>query len=196
VDVDAFRPQVGATAGCVFVGGTTWFPNRDGLEWFALAVLPELERLNWNSEVTWVGRATREEIDRFNAIKGLKLTGYVDDIRPFVHAASCFVVPLRVGGGTRLKVLDAWAMGKAVISTRLGAEGLDARHDENILLADDPVEFAQAVIRVLQHAGLRSRLGTSARATVERLYSWDGIGTGMRALYRSVLQDVGEGRAG
>jgi glycosyltransferase involved in cell wall biosynthesis len=196
VDVEEFRPQDMVTTGCVFVGGTSWFPNKDGLEWFAEVILPELRSREWNSTVTWVGRATREEISHFGSMPGLKLTGYVEDIRPYVHAASCFIVPLRVGGGTRLKVLDAWAMGKAMVSTRLGAEGLDARHGENILLADSPREFAEAMIRILRDQELRETLGGNARRTAERGYSWESIGAATRSLYLEAAQLVGDGRSG
>ena len=186
VDVESFQPGGGETEGCVFVGGTSWFPNRDGLEWFAAEILPELDRRQWNSHVTWVGRATGEEQERYNAMPGLRLTGYVEDIRPYVQSAACFIVPLRVGGGTRLKVLDAWAMGKAVVTTRLGSEGLDARHGENVLFAETPGEFSDAIIQVLRNADLRRRLEAGARETAVRLYSWEGMGQRMAELYEEV----------
>jgi polysaccharide biosynthesis protein PslH len=192
VDVDAFQPAGSGQEGCVFVGGTTWFPNKDGLEWFAAEILPELNRRDWKSEVVWVGRATDGERARYNAMPGIRLTGYVDDIRPYVHRAACFIVPLRVGGGTRLKVLDAWAMGKAVVSTRLGSEGLDARHGENVLFAETPAEFAEAMLRVLGDEALRNRLGQAARETAVRLYSWDGLGRKMAALYAAVESERAE----
>lgn len=186
VDVESFQPADTSTHGCVFVGGTSWFPNREGLEWFAAEILPELQRQQWQSNVVWVGRAMPEELSRYNALPGLHLTGYVEDIRPYVQAASCFIVPLRVGGGTRLKVLDAWAMGKAVVSTRLGVEGLDARDGENVLLAETPAEFAGAMIRILREDGLRRKLEEGARETAVRLYSWEGMGERMARLYQEV----------
>ena len=91
------------------------------------------------------------------------------------------IVPLRVGGGTRLKILDAWAMGKAVVSTSVGCEGLDAIDDVNMLVRDDPVAFASAVASVLRDPALRRRLGAAGRETVMRSYSWDVIGDGMRS---------------
>jgi glycosyltransferase involved in cell wall biosynthesis len=188
VDTEFFAPVDGPTAGCVFVGGTSWYPNLDGLEWFAAEILPRLRALGMEGEVTWVGRATEAEIGHYNQLPGLRLTGYVTDIRPFVHGAACFIAPLRVGGGTRLKLLDAWAMGKAVVSTRRGAEGLDTKDGENILLADAPDKFAAEVMRVLGDDGLRRRLEAAGRRTVEREYSWEILGERIRTTYRSLAE--------
>ncbi|HEV2735546.1 MAG TPA: glycosyltransferase family 4 protein, partial [Longimicrobiaceae bacterium] len=115
------------------------------------------------------------------------LTGYVEDIRPYVQRAACYVVPLRVGGGTRLKILDAWAMGKAVVSTSIGCEGLDARDGDNVLVRDDPAEFAAAVRQVLDDEGLRARLGEGARRTAEEVYDWEVIGRSMNREYLALL---------
>lgn len=190
VDVERFTPAADGTheEGSVFVGGTGWYPNRDGLEWFVGEILPRLGAIGASAPVRWVGHVTEEERRRFQGAGGvLDLTGYVEDIRPHVTRAACFLVPLRVGGGTRLKVLDAWAMGKAVVSTTVGCEGLDARHLENILIADDPAEFARCVQRVLTDGELRRRLGAAGRRTVERRYGWDVVGATLRDLYRSLL---------
>src|SRR5439155_1395282 len=98
----------------------------------------------------------------YRARYGVELTGYVEDVRPYVRAAACYIVPLRVGGGTRLKILDAWAMGKAVVSTSIGCEGLVAEDGRNILIRDDPDGFAQAVRAVLQDERLRMLRPSSA----------------------------------
>jgi glycosyltransferase involved in cell wall biosynthesis len=97
------------------------------------------------------------------------------------------VAPLRAGGGTRLKILDAWAMGKAVVSTSVGCEGLAARDGENILVRDTPDSFAEAVAEVLTNNELRQRLGAQARRTVEMQYDWDVIGGPMLAHYRHLI---------
>jgi glycosyltransferase involved in cell wall biosynthesis len=186
VDTEFFRPArpgEDCGGGLVFVGGTTWFPNRDALEWFAGQVLPELRRQSIGAPVTWVGRVSEEERSRYDGRLGLRLTGYVDDIRPYLTRADVFVAPLRVGGGTRLKLLDAWAMGKAVVSTRVGAEGLGATHGETMLFAETPQEFADAVTRLLRDASLRRRLGEAARRRVEHVFGWGVIGARLRDLY-------------
>jgi glycosyltransferase involved in cell wall biosynthesis len=184
VDTEFFRPSDAEPDGMeiVFVGGTTWFPNRDALEYFAREVLPRIHALGIRPRVRWVGRSTPAERRSFGEL-GIELTGYVEDIRRHVQRAGCYVVPLRVGGGTRVKILDAWAMGKAVVSTSIGCEGLAATDGANILIRDDPAAFAEAVAAVLRDAPLRAALGECARRTVEQRYSWDIIGTSMNERY-------------
>ena len=187
VDVDTFVPsRVAAEDGIVFVGGMSWFPNADALEFFDEEILPLVRARDEKITVTWVGRAKPEVIARY-ATRGIQLTGHVDDIRPYVAKAACYVVPLRIGGGTRLKILDAWAMGKAVVSTSVGCEGLEAVDGQNILIRDDPAAFAAAVTTVLRDTGLRTALERNARVTAEQRYSWDVIGETMRRLYGEVL---------
>ena len=187
VDVDAFVPSAGgAKDGIVFVGGMSWFPNADALEFFEEEILPLVRARDEHVKVTWVGRAKPDVIARY-ASRGVELTGHVDDIRPYVGSAACYVVPLRIGGGTRLKILDAWAMGKAVVSTSVGCEGLDAVDGQNILIRDDPAAFAAAVTMVLHDSGLRASLERNARATAEQKYSWTVIGEKMRRVYGELL---------
>ena len=195
VDIEYFRPQASPTDGCVFVGGTTWHPNRDALHWFAGEILPLLRARGETSPVTWVGRVTEEERRAFDGVDGLQLTGYVDDIRPYLARAACFIAPLRFGGGTRLKLLDAWAMGKAIVSTSSGAEGLGGVDGEDLLLAEDADRFADAVVRVLRDPALRARLEAGGRAAVETRFSWDVIGRRMSDLYRGVSGLKYEGAA-
>jgi glycosyltransferase involved in cell wall biosynthesis len=184
VDTDFFAPvDVASPDGCVFVGGTTWYPNRDALEWYVSEIAPTAKAMGVIAPVTWVGRAATEELQRFAGDSTLHLTGYVEDVRPHVQRAKCFIVPLRVGGGTRLKILDAWAMGAAVISTSIGCEGLAAVDGENIIIADTAEEFATAIARVLRDDALRGTLGANARRTAVERYSWDVLGVTMRELY-------------
>ena len=192
VDTREFRPADGPQEGVVFVGGYDWLPNRDSMQYFAAAILPRLGGAGGPVKVAWVGRAPEAVRRDFRERHGIDLTGYVDDVRPYVQRAACYVVPLRVGGGTRLKILDAWAMGKAVVSTSVGCEGLDARDGENILVRDDPAEFAAAVRLVLEDEALRARLGAGARRTAEEVYEWEVIG---RAMTREYLALLGGGRS-
>lgn len=188
VDVERFRPSgQPPERDIVFVGGTEWEPNRDALEHFCLDVLPRIRDRMDDVSVTWVGRSRSRDRRRFSEEHGVELTGYVEDIRPYVRGAACYVVPLRMGGGTRLKILDAWAMGKAVVSTSVGCEGLDAENGENILVRDDPAAFADAVVEVLEDEALRRRVGRRARATAEERYSWESIGRKLLDAYEELL---------
>jgi glycosyltransferase involved in cell wall biosynthesis len=171
----------------VFVGGLEWFPNHDALRHFCEDILPRVRAAGHDVPVRWVGRAPEPTRRAYRTQHNVELTGYVEDIRPLVRNAACYVVPLRVGGGTRLKILDAWAMGKAVVSTSIGCEGLAAEDGRNILIRDDPDGFAQAVCAVLQDEALQRRLGAEGRRTVERLYEWERIGESLLTSYTSLL---------
>jgi glycosyltransferase involved in cell wall biosynthesis len=186
VDLEYFQPSNGATDGLVFVGAGSWFPNRDGLQYFCNEILP-LVRRERPVAVRWAGWVSDGDRAEFIARHGLELLGHVPDIRPHVLAARCYVVPLRVGGGSRLKILDAWAMGKAVVTTSVGCEGLAAVHGENALIADGPEAFAAAVRQILMDESLALRLGAAARATVEREYGWVSLGLQLIDGYRQLL---------
>ena len=186
VDVEEFSPLEGECSGSTFVGATSWFPNLDALAHFADDILPLVRAELPDHRGTWVGSATEEEQARF-AAQGIELTGYVDDVRPYMARASTFVVPLRLGGGTRLKILNAWSMECAVVSTSIGCEGLEAVDGENILIRDDPAEFAKAVIKVERDPELRARLGAAARKTAETVYSWSVIGRDLVSLYLDIV---------
>jgi polysaccharide biosynthesis protein PslH len=188
VDTQYFRPAEVQQEGIVFVGSYTWQPNREAMAFFCAEILPLL-RARLHTTVTWVGRAPDSVRRHYSRRHDVLLTGYVADIRPIVQRAACYVVPLRSGGGTRLKILDAWAMQKAVVSTSMGCEGLDARDGANILIRDDPAGFAAAVETVLGNAEIRSRIALEARATVERTYDWEVIGRAMLPLYRGAVGD-------
>lgn len=191
VDVEYYHPRLGEQAqdsDLVFVGGSSWFPNRDALDHFCEDILPLLRRHRPELRVRWVGDTRPGDAERYWAGAAVELTGYVDDVRPYVWGTRCFVVPLRVGGGSRLKILDAWAMGMPVVSTSVGCEGLLAVDGENILIRDSPAEFASAVAEVLKDQDLAVRLGRNGRTTVEREYSWRKIGQSMVPLYQALCR--------
>jgi len=186
VDVSTFEPAPGADDGIVFVGGANWFPNRDALEYFCRDILPLVRARCGSVSVRWVGRCSERDAKTFGERHGVALTGYVADVRPYVRDAACYVVPLRVGGGTRLKILDAWAMGKAVVSTSIGCEGLTAVDGVNILVRDTAAGFAEAVRTVLADEAFRAHLGGNGRRTVEGAYDWNVIGRELLRSYRSL----------
>jgi len=170
-----------------FLGPTYVFPNRDGVDYFLRDIWPVILRCYPAATLQLIGRNTPLDQPRYEAVPGIACLGQVPDIRPYLAAACCCIVPLRVGGGTRLKILDYWAMGKAVVSTSVGCEGLNAVDRENIIIRDDPEAFGRAVVSVLSDPGLRSQLEANARQTVERTYSWETVGEGLRRAYRHLM---------
>lgn len=192
VDTHSFEPGMVPTEGIALLGGTDWFPNLDGLEFFAEEVLPLIRRSRPDVRVTSIGRASQQEIAAFRQRHGIELTGYVDDIRPFVQRARCVVVPLRVGGGSRLKILDSWAMAKPIVTTSIGCEGLDAVDGRNALVRDDPPGLAEAVVRLLDDEQLARSIGAAARHEAVTRHSWDVLGERMLTAYQSVLGKVGQ----
>jgi glycosyltransferase involved in cell wall biosynthesis len=191
VDVGYFipRPDIPVVPGrIVFLGPTYMFPNRDGIEYFLDAIWPAVRAGMPNASLHLIGRCPPDHRSRFEAYPGVVCQGYVDDVRTHLADAACTIVPLRVGGGTRLKILDAWAMAKPVISTSLGCEGLEVEQGGNILVQDRPEEFAKAVLQVLQQPELRERLAARGRETVEARYSWGVIGDRIRRAYEELLE--------
>ncbi|HEV7837800.1 MAG TPA: glycosyltransferase family 4 protein [Gemmatimonadaceae bacterium] len=190
VNVDYFRPtplHAVVPGRVTFLGPTYMFPNRDAVQFFLAEAWDRVRTRCPESSLHLIGKSSAADKDRFQSRPGVVSQGYVPDIRPHFAEAACAVVPIRVGGGTRLKILDAWAMGKAVVSTSIGCEGLQTAEGRNILIRDDPVEFAEAVIQVLSDSELRERLGREGRATVEQTYAWPVIGHQLNSLYRGLL---------
>jgi polysaccharide biosynthesis protein PslH len=189
VDLDYFQPMpVEEIANSlVFTGSMDWLPNEDGIVYFVDAILPLIKQQHPAVSLEVVGRSPSRKLQALaEKEKSLRLTGWVEDIRPFVARGQICIVPLRIGGGTRLKIFEAMAMGKAVVSTSVGAEGLPVRHGENILLADTPDDFARSVMSLLRDSKQRKRLGTSARALVQERYSWPRVAES----FAHALQDV------
>lgn len=158
----------------VFCGSMDWMANQDAVTFFRDDVWPRITRAVPDAAMTVAGRAPQgrmvEEVRR----RGLnwRFTGFVDDVRPFVQGSAVSVIPLRVGGGTRLKVFEAMAMGSPVVSTSIGVEGLPVRHGDHYLQADTPAEFADAVVRLLEDHAARDRLSKAARSFVEERFSY------------------------
>lgn len=189
VDTNEVLPLPDASAGIVFVGGASWFPNRDALEYFAAEILPRIrQRMQEHVAVTWVGQATPDDQAHFAQAHGIQLTGYVDRIEPFVERAACYVVPLRIGGGTRLKILYAWAMQRAIVSTSVGCEGLDGSDGTDLLIRDTPDAFADAVVTLLRNTEQRVALARAGRRLAEQRYDWDVITSGMADAYRGLIR--------
>lgn len=173
VDTRSYQPDWGDDGRTVlFVGGMDWHPNRDAVEFFVKAVFPAIRRWAPTARLVVAGRSPSREIRaRLERVRGVEFTGRVADMRTVIARAAVCVVPLRIGSGTRLKILEAAAMGKPVVSTRMGAEGLEFVDGEEIVLADEPQDFARAVADLLSDRSRRRALGRAARRRVEEQYS-------------------------
>lgn len=187
VDLDGNRPGDGDEDGSlVFVGQMGWFPNRDGVEWFLAEVLPRVLARRPRLRFTLVGKAGGLQLPA-NVAANVDVTGFVDDLRPLVRRASLYVVPLRMGSGTRLKVLEAMAFGKAIVTTSIGSEGIELEDGVHAEFADDAPAFADRILALLDDPGRRAALGRAARRLAEARYGWDAIGEAMLPHYERLL---------
>jgi glycosyltransferase involved in cell wall biosynthesis len=189
VDLAAFVPSRQPTSPTLmlFTGALDWLPNGDAATFFVREVLPRIRRTIPTAEFRVVGRNPSPALASELRVDGVSLLGSVDDVRPHLAEAGLFVVPLRIGGGTRLKILEAWAMGKAVLSTSVGAEGLPAENHRNIVIEDDPAGIAERAVSLLRDASARRALGVAGRQTVEREFSWDHIARLLMEAYDQTL---------
>ena len=176
VDTNLFRPSIRSQSPdpiVLFLGSMDWEPNVDGVQYFAEAIWPVIRAAVPSARLQVVGRNPTGAIRRL-ASESIEIVGTVPSVLDYLHRAAVVVVPLRVGGGTRLKIFEAMGAGKAVVSTSIGAEGLDVVDGRDILLADTPAAFSAAVIRVLQDSRERQRLEDAALGTASR-YDWSAI---------------------
>jgi sugar transferase (PEP-CTERM/EpsH1 system associated) len=181
-------PKVGPTVGptnrsantprrahLVFTGSMDWLPNEDAMVYFVREILPRIRHVEPDVTLGIIGRAPTPAVSRLADNAGIEVTGRVDDVRPHVAAGTVYVVPLRIGGGTRLKIFEAMAMGKAVVSTTVGAEGLPVTPGADIILADEPVRFAQAVVHLIRDPEARGKIESAARRLVVERYDWSAV---------------------
>lgn len=166
----------------VFTGKMDFRPNVDGLLWFFHQVWPQIREAIPQARFLVVGRSPSPRLAPLSRDLRVTVTGYVPDVRPYIARAHLYLVPLRMGGGTRLKVLEAMAMGKAIVSTSFGFEGIEAVPDLHLVVADEPAEFARQVIELWGDEERRRRLGEAARALAER-YDWRDIAPLLERVY-------------
>jgi glycosyltransferase involved in cell wall biosynthesis len=184
VDTESYTPIDGGDGRTIlYQGGMDWFPNRDAVSYFAEQMLPRVSSQFPSVRFVVAGRNPSPTFrQRFAGISNLQFTGTVPDMRPIVAGADVCIVPLRIGSGTRLKVLEAAALGKAVVSTTLGAEGLNFEPGKEIWIADDPESFADAIVELLRNPELRRQMGARARKRVEDHYSFAVLRKSLRPL--------------
>jgi glycosyltransferase involved in cell wall biosynthesis len=196
VDTTYFSPIVGheQPSRLVFTGSMDWHPNEDAVLHFADSMLPLIRQQISDVSLAVVGRRPTERLRQAGAKHGILVTGTVDDVRPYIAEASVYVVPLRAGGGTRLKIFEALAMGKAVVSTTVGAEGLALTSGREYVAADDPRAFAGAVVSLLRDSRRRRALGQAGRRLVEERYSWAQVAGEFESLCLQAVADHEESR--
>jgi glycosyltransferase involved in cell wall biosynthesis len=189
----ALPPPTGASNECLllFIGEMSYAPNVDAVTFFARRVFPTIRRENPSARFFVVGRNPVDAVRALDDGSAITVTGAVPSVQPYLEKASVVVVPIRYGGGTRLKILEAMGHGRAVVSTSVGAEGIDARAEEHLLIADQPDGFAQACLRLTRDPRLRARLTAEAHRLVTTRYEWDSIERRVQAI---VLRETTGGR--
>ena len=169
----------------VFTGMMGYVPNYDGMLYFLDVVFPLIRRKIPQATVTIVGDKPPESLLKRRS-KNVTVTGFVEDVRPYVWNSSVYVVPLRMGSGTRLKVLEAMAMEKPIVTTSIGCEGIDVKHGESAMIVDEPEAFAEAVVELFGNTSLRQTLTANGRELVRQQYEWSVIGRQMEHAYHSL----------
>jgi len=182
VDVDEYVPDgMEDPRKILFQGGMDWYPNRDAVEFFITQILPRIQRTVADVRFVVAGRNPPPEFrQRLSCFPGVEFTGTIPDMRVEITNAAVCVVPLRLGSGTRLKILESSAMAKPIVSTRLGAEGLNFQNGKEIVLEDEPIAFADAVLKLLNEPRNRKQMGQAARQRAERNYSFPALRESLR----------------
>jgi glycosyltransferase involved in cell wall biosynthesis len=175
----------------LFVGSMDYHANIDGVRHFAASVWPRLLELMPRTVLTIVGRNPPPPVRDLARLRGVEVTGTVEDVRPYYREALASVIPLQVGGGSRLKIYEALAAGVPVISTRLGAEGVDARDGESIIFAETPDEFCRAISDVAEDNVRWQQLAAAGRRLVSAKYDWSILGKQLVDIHKSLLSEYG-----
>ncbi len=185
VDCEALKPvmRLPGTTDILSVATMSYPPNADGVIWFTREILPLVSQHLPGITFRIVGDKPDPQVRALAANPAIVVTGYVEDLESLVAQSAVFVVPLRSGSGMRVKILNAFAQGIPVVSTRLGCEGIDVVDGEHLLLADTPKAFAEAVVRVIRDPVLAERLAGNARRLVESRYSWQTVYANLDAVY-------------
>ena len=178
VDTDFFKPTADTATNkqLVFTGSMDWLPNDDAIAWFLDKIFPGIQQQEPGTTLTIVGRKPTPRIEKLvNGREDITLTGWVDDTRPFIGQSAVYIVPIRIGGGTRMKIYEALSMGKALVSTTIGAEGLPLKSGEHILRADSAADFRDCVVTLLRDEARREQMGRAARDYVCEHYRWEKV---------------------
>jgi len=196
VDTQYFKPSTESEEpySLIFTGMMAYLPNHDGMLYFLDEILPHIQQQIPEVKIYIVGNKPPQELLK-RASSNVIVTGHVDDVRPFIRRSSVYVVPLRMGSGTRLKVLEAMAMKKPIVTTSIGCEGIDVKDRESVLMEDSPMEFAGAVVELLKNQRLRRALSENGYNLVHARYDWSIIGQSIEQYYQTLLANKSSARA-
>lgn len=192
VDLDLFKAEVleqtlAAKPSILFCGAMDYTPNVDALRWYFAEIHERILEQVPDLQVFIVGKSPLAEVQAYASLPGVIVTGSADDVRPYYRRAWLQIVPLRIGGGTRLKIVESLAIGTPVVSTSIGAQGLDLIHGANALLADDAKSFAEQTVRALHNSPLRQHLRQNGIAIARERFGWKRIGAKLSAEYRRFM---------
>ena len=165
-----------------------WFPNEDAVIYCVNEILPVIRLKCPNVRFLIVGQHPTENVRQLSNLPNIEVTGRVEDVKPYIAQSAVYIVPLRIGGGTRLKILEALAMEKAVVSTSIGAEGLELINNKEVIIENEPVKFAARVVELLENPDRCRELGMIGRSRVQSDYGWEAIGEKLRSVYTSLLE--------
>jgi glycosyltransferase involved in cell wall biosynthesis len=169
------------------LGVMFWPPNAEGVQWFAREIWPRVHTRFPEARLTIIGKNPPPYLTKLNGHDQIEVTGYVPNLSQLLAETAVFIVPLRAGGGMRVKILDMWCWGLPIVSTRIGAEGIAIRDGENILIADSAHDFTQAIMHVLDDQQLASRLRHNGRQWIEDHYDWRRVYRAWDAVYARLL---------
>lgn len=186
----AFAERATGARSLIFTGGLDWYPNADAIRFIGTEVWPKLRRRLPGAIFDIIGRNAPNDIkEMVHSSPGMRLHGYVPDVRPYIRDARIFLCPIRDGGGTRLKILDALAQGIPVVATQLACEGLGVKHGEQVLYAETPQDYVTMIDRLLSDDTLCHHLSVAGRRFVEQRYSFDAIGSRLSDTYQRMLEE-------
>lgn len=191
VDLNYFQPNVLPLRSnrLIFVGTMNWYPNIDAVKYIANKLWPILKQMHPDLECDIIGASPPAEIIALaDRLPGFLIHGFVDDVRPYIEAASVYVCPIRDGGGTKLKILDAMALGKAIVAHPLACEGINVKHNHDVLLANDAQTFISYINELLVSEQKKRDLGKSARLLVESSYGYDAIGKQLSDAFQTCVR--------
>ena len=191
VDTGYYKPwkEMAVNNSVLWIGGMRGPYSSDAVDYFLKEIFPLVKPEVPDTSFMFIGKSpTTQLIKASNNYDNVQALGFVDDMRPFLNSCSVFIAPIRSGSGTKIKVLNALAFAKPVVTTSIGAEGINLTTGENCMIADSPVDFAQSLIYLLKNPKVAKEMGAKGRALIERYYAWQVIGRNMDSLYRGVAK--------